>query len=224
MHEGVAHAGHADGARQAEQSRPEGQAAHRAVHRQHHAGEGHQKLLGPGPGQQPVLQIIAQQDLQRRHGDLRLVAGAGQVVVPRQGHRPQQHQGPHRDVPAQGGDNVPDLEAVLPPVLFKDAVVGDKQQAEEGQGQQLGQLDPPEDAQLQHEIGGGQGRGGHHGPRQGDEHRDGQDGGGPGENPAQLGVGGQDLAGLLGGHQEEGRGQAGEGKTTATNASSPSRR
>ena len=55
VHEGVADAGEADGAGKAEEGGPEGEAAHGAVDRQHDAGEGHQELLGPGPGQQQVL-------------------------------------------------------------------------------------------------------------------------------------------------------------------------
>ena len=76
------------------------------------------------------------------------MAGAGQVVVPRQAHRRHQQHRPHGDGPAQGGENVPGVQVVVLPVLLKEAVVGDEQQAEEGQGQQLGRLDPPEDALM----------------------------------------------------------------------------
>ena len=104
----------------------------------------------------------------------------------------------------------PQLQGVGGAVPLEEAVVGDKEQAEEGQGQQLGGLYSPEDPQLQHEVGGGEGGGGHHGPCQGDEggaqeHQD-----APGEDFPQGGVLRQPLAAPLGGAQEEHGGKAGE--------------
>ena len=39
------------------------------------------RVLGPGPGQQQVLQVVAEEHLHGGNGDGGLVAGAGNIVV-----------------------------------------------------------------------------------------------------------------------------------------------